>query len=228
MLVTKFMWPIKAISASYCWLDLKSMACSISFPFPPGYLDMDDSRTSNQGIKPHLLWFCFNPRPCTVFFITRTCRWGWGMMPLRVWKLSVVEISEKNSGLLSKDIPTWDWKCVFFNPRPIFDSVMYERKNVIFSQKRQHFNFTYTYLKNCQAWWHEPFTSVLPDQFWTKWCVAVYGPKIFDVLHSGRDQRHPDRQNRLRANWVNDPDWRQIVLKEAPQSCLWQCLAMTS
>ena len=52
-------------------------------------------------------WGGLNPRPCAAYFITRTCVWwgGWGgggvMHSPRVSKLRVLELSEKNSGLLS-------------------------------------------------------------------------------------------------------------------------------
>ena len=83
---------------------------------------------------------------------------------------------------------------------------------VKFSRGRQFFNFALVYFRKYKSQRHKTFTSMFPVQFYTNLCiVTVSWWNICGAWCPGREQRHPHRQNRQTANWVNGPDWHRIV-----------------
>ena len=124
-------------------------------------------------------------------------------VPPRVSKLSVVEVSGKNSGLLSTI--TRDWWC-FFDHSSTFDPVIRAhisnlREIDSFSTLHEHTYLKVVNRRNMQlSPTYFPFNSeqIKPS------LQSLHG--IIDAYHPEREQLNPHRQNCLRANWVSDPD----------------------
>ena len=67
--------------------------------------------------------------------------------------------------------------------------------------------FTSQYLRHYKPYRNEIFTNMFFMHFWTEGRVVLISwSNISDVEHPGREQRHPSKENRQRANWLKGPD----------------------
>ena len=88
------------------------------------------------------------------------------------------------------------------------------RSKVKYSRNRQFFNFALVYFKIYESQRHKTFTSVFPFNS-VQSCMSLKFPDAMFVSARTVSQKGtvspPRRQNRMRANWVNGPDWHRIV-----------------